>query len=741
MIITSHGGSSAATAADWLSGHGFEVQDPSVDGRIHRARHNCSPNGSEAGWYWLEGDHAPYGACGCWRCGLRENLASAGSADLTDEQRQAARERSSAREAETEALQREVSARLTNLRKELEFAPADHPYLVSKAIKPCGALIHEGNLILMLVDVTGRIWSAEGISATPRHEWGGRTKSFEAGGRIQGCFFPIGAVTDAEKVLVCEGFATGATIHEATGLPVACAMAAGNLKAVAAALRTNNPAAIVILCADNDRHRPDNPGVTKAEEAALSLTCEIAVPDFKDVPPGSNASDYNDLARVRGLDAVRESIAAVLPRDRPPVIYDAGRPTWWTKDARGEFIIAGDAGARRRLKANGFRSSQNRDEIISPLDGELTRLVHENSVVYAGPVAGWPVGVNPMGGRRVLVTSTATPLPRGPGDGSTIVELFERMLGRDQCRRFFLWIYCARRRLLTRKWHPLPALALVGPKACGKSFAQHLITLLLGGRAAKPAQYLQGVTPFNGDLFGAEHLTFEDESARCDGPSRRHLGEQIKAMLFCRQVQCHAKHRQGITLEPIWALSISLNDETEHLMVFPNMDDSLEDKILLLACEHHPRPVPPGEEETEWLRGVVERELPAFADMIDRCDPDSMSKSIQNPRTIVAGWQNPVILSKIANLSPEVQLLGLIDDSIFAKPIPSTWTGTAEQLSRELRGGPFSREAEKLLSWPAACGIYLGRLEGKHPDRVERADHRTREDGRARKWIIHPTSA
>lgn len=728
-------------APSWLQAQGMIVPEPVFDGSMQRCQHSCSPEGDAAGWYWVESEPYLHGACGCWRCGARSNLSAAGSAALTDDQRRAAREKNAAREAELERQHQEVSVRLTALRRTLEFATPDHPYLIAKGIEPCGALSHDGCLILMLVDTSGRIWSAEGIAPAPRPEWGGRTKSFERGGKIQGCFFPIGPVVDSEKVLVTEGFATGATLHAATRLPVACSMSAGNIKPVVAALRAKNPAAVIIICADNDRHRPDNPGVTKAEEAALAFAAEIAIPDFGDRPPAPDASDYNDLARIRGLDAVRASIASVTPKDRPPVIYDAGRATWWTKDVRGEFIIAGDAGARRRLKANGLTGAVAKGEIISPLDLELVRLMHEDSVFHAGPVAGWPVGIHIMGGRRVLVTSTAQPMPPGPGEAHTLVEMFRAMLGDDQCRRFFLWLHCARRRLITRQWHPLPALALVGPKACGKSFAQHMVTLLLGGRSAKPAQYLQGVTPFNGDLFGAEHLTFEDESARCDGPSRRHFGEQIKAMLFCRQVQCHAKHRQGITLEPIWALSISLNDETEHLMVFPTMDDSLADKLLLLACSHHPRPVPAGEEETVWLRGVLDRELPAFADMIDRIDPATMPAQIRNPRTIVAGWQNQTILQKISDLSPENQLLGLIDDTLFDKPVPLPWTGTAEQLSRELRGGQFGREAEKLLTWPAAAGVYLGRIAGQNPERVVRSQHRNREGGiPMRKWTINPPS-
>lgn len=737
MIIGSQMASAGKESAEaWLARHGFSESAVEADGTIHRVAHGCNPTGSAAGWYWVVTD-PPHGVCGCWRCGLRESWLGV-EGELTDEQRERIRSLAEAREKAEEEEHAAVSGKLDAFRRTLNRADDNHPYLIAKGVLAHGALIHDGALILPLQDIHGRIWSAQGISHVPRTDWGGATKSFERGGRVEGCFYPIGNVREAEKVVVCEGFATGATIHQVTELPVACAMTAGNLKAVAAAIRKNNPAAVVILAADNDRATAGNPGLTKAEEAALALSCELAIPDFGPVPPSSDASDFNDLARLCGEETVRTTIASICPPDRPPVIYDADRATWWTKNARSEFIVAGESGARRRLKANGFTSKTGKDDLISPLDAELVRLLHEDSVSYAGPVAGWPVGIHQMAGRRVLVTDSAIVCPGGAGECNTLLDLFERMLGQEQAQRFILWLVCARRRLALRRWHPLPALALVGPKNCGKSFVQYLITQLLGGRSAKPAQYLQGVTAFNGDLFGAEHLCFEDESAKCDGPSRRHLGEQIKTLLFCRQVQCHAKHRQAIALEPIWALTISLNNEPEHLMVLPSIDDSLADKILLLGCDYHPRPVPDGMEETEWLGRILQSELPAFSDMLERLRPEDFPEGIRNPRTIVAGWQNREILSMMSDLSPEAQLLSIIDDTLFDSPIPSAWTGTAEQLSKQLRSGSYAAEASRLLSWPTACGVYLARLATQKPDRIRKEERKQTNYSRPKQWTIDP---
>ena len=71
----------------------------------------------------------------------------------------------------------------------------------------------------------------------------------------------------------------------------------------------------VIICADDDAGRPGNPGLTKAREAAIAIGARLAVPDFGPRRT-ANCTDFNDLARGRGPEAVRECIErAALSKD------------------------------------------------------------------------------------------------------------------------------------------------------------------------------------------------------------------------------------------------------------------------------------------------------------------------------------------------------------------------------------------------------------------------------------------
>ena len=118
--------------------------------------------------------------------------------------------------------------------------------------------------------------------------------------------------------MLAEGYATAVSLHEATGCPVAVAFDAGNLAGVAKALRQCYPAALLVLCGDDDRATEARTGRVKAEAAARSVSGFTAVPEG--LPEG--ASDFNDMHRAHGLDAVRGTvegaIAAALQAPQAP---------------------------------------------------------------------------------------------------------------------------------------------------------------------------------------------------------------------------------------------------------------------------------------------------------------------------------------------------------------------------------------------------------------------------------------
>ncbi|MGZ0079209.1 toprim domain-containing protein [Methylomonas sp. ZR1] len=183
-----------------------------------------------------------------------------------------------------------------------EPAPLDHPYLLEKQIKPHAARVGTwkrtvtddagtkqtvsiaNSLLIPLFDHTGALRSLQAIFPD-KHPLFTRNKDFLPGGGLAGLFWWIGAKTDV--VLICEGFATAATLYEKTRIKTYLAFTANNLLAVGRIVREKLPNATIVFAADNDTETAGNPGLSKANEAAAAVGGSVIVPPIPD-------ADFND---------------------------------------------------------------------------------------------------------------------------------------------------------------------------------------------------------------------------------------------------------------------------------------------------------------------------------------------------------------------------------------------------------------------------------------------------------------
>lgn len=278
-----------------------------ADGRLHRFSTN-GKRSDAAGWYVLHDDGIPAGAFGCWRTGLCQTWSGKPERAMTEAERSAHRERLRAiqREREAEEQERHRKAAAEAARQWEAATPAtEHPYLAAKGIQPHIARVLGRYLLVPVYDEHGALMALQRI--TPDGD-----KRFLSGGQTKGGFYIIGDVADT--LIVAEGYATGASLREATGFPVAVAFNAGNLLPVARALRRKYSQARLVIAADDDWRTDGNPGLSKAREAAQAVGAALAVPAFPPERPDS-ATDFNDLHQLAGLEAVAACIRAALPDD------------------------------------------------------------------------------------------------------------------------------------------------------------------------------------------------------------------------------------------------------------------------------------------------------------------------------------------------------------------------------------------------------------------------------------------
>jgi putative DNA primase/helicase len=291
---------------------------PLMDGQLHRVPVEGDKGRDRSGAYTGHLDGRPAGFIQNYRTGVKQNWKASGQAaalgakdraQLAAETAQKRLDRAREREQQAERTAQQVDALWT------AAAPAQaHPYLTDKGVQAHGLRQDEvGRLMVPVQDADGRMWSVQRIGKDG-------FKQFEDGGRVEGGHFVIGDVKRPGPLLIAEGFATAATLHEMTDMPSIVAFNAGNLLPVAQTYRGLYPDRAIYIAGDDDRHREQerdaqgrpkiNVGRVKAEQAAEAIAGQAVFPAF---PLDSMGTDWNDLAQTQGrsqaADLLRQAIA------------------------------------------------------------------------------------------------------------------------------------------------------------------------------------------------------------------------------------------------------------------------------------------------------------------------------------------------------------------------------------------------------------------------------------------------
>jgi putative DNA primase/helicase len=189
------------------------------------------------------------------------------------------------------------------------------PYLVRKGVQGYGVRCEANGAVLVpLRDAAGTLWNVQAILPTKPAQ--GSDKLFMKNGRKSGLWHLLGVAqsnnAQAATILIAEGYATAASLHQATGYPVACAFDAGNLKSVAVNIRTAYPGAVLVLCGDDDHDTQASTGRNAGKEKATAAA--QAVKGVAVFPDGllAGESDWNDLHQRAGLEAVRAQVQAAI---------------------------------------------------------------------------------------------------------------------------------------------------------------------------------------------------------------------------------------------------------------------------------------------------------------------------------------------------------------------------------------------------------------------------------------------
>ena len=477
---------------------------------------------------------------------------------------------------------------------------------------------------------------------------------------------------------------------------------------------------------------PGTPQEDLPETDSSSSTEPIGSTSPVSYSPPISTSSTPDVSTT-GMNAILDALEADAQSCDCSVVkkvyYDINRREYLIKNADNIWMRQTEAQCRRILKSFGISGRRPEGCELSPLDLETLRINNEESVVFAGSIAGMREGFYDVG-QKILVTDSPKLITPKKGDWDTLRSTILAILKDDKYPQevyFFSWLKVALEGLYNGQHRFGQALVLAGKAGCGKSLIQNIITELFGGRSAKPYQFMTGETTFNADLFGAEHLMIEDEAPDTSFKARKKFGTALKQFTVNRTQRLHAKGRDAVSLKPFWRVSISLNDEPDDLNVLPILDESLEDKLILLQVYKRQFPVSTNtSEQWESFWKTLCDELPAFVYWL--LNEFQIPDELKSERFGVKHFHHPRLLSAIGALSPEVQMLDLID-SYLLDCLPGEFT--ALSLEKLLRERVDRYLIDKLFSFGRACSTYLGKLAHLYPERVI-----NRRTASARKWSI-----
>ena len=328
-------------------------------GRMRRVK--VEGDREKRGWYSLHelrldsGEVVLVGSFGVWRgADANTQKIELRRMALSDDQKRALKSRIDADRRQAD-IERKAAAARASERARRAWAQCAHDgdsaYLSRKGVQAHGVRFSgRGNLVIPMCDAGGSVHGLQVIYGTKKN---GRDKDFwPAGLAKQGHFFLCGPSPSGGVLLIAEGYATAASLFEATGHPCAVAFDAGNLMPVATALAHHYPRAKILICADDDYLTEGNPGVTKASNAALAVNGAWIAPAFTADRGGKKITDFNDLHAIEGLHVVRAQVEARI------------RQLGWSATAQAVAPAAAQGGGESNPATEDLRSIETVEELM-----------------------------------------------------------------------------------------------------------------------------------------------------------------------------------------------------------------------------------------------------------------------------------------------------------------------------------------------------------------------------------------
>ena len=472
-----------------------------------------------------------------------------------------------------------------------------------------------GNLVIPVQDTVGRIWGLQVVY--PTKEKNGRDKDFAPSGLAKkGHFFQMGAAARGSIILICEGFATGASLHKATGLPVVVAFDAGNLLPVALEIHKAHRKDIKILvCADDDYQTEartgKNPGRDAAKAAALAVDGAVVWPVFPTERPTDKKgpTDFNDLHcdPAGGLQAVRSGVEAAISsagwRLRGTEARADAPHSGRGEDRRAQAVmplddlverfISIDDGTGKYVWDTWTNKIANRDQMITMLQaGVRGDDIKRHPVWMSRAYFLDQIGFDPSGDDSAVKLNTWQGWPMAPVAGSCerLLDLLRYLCGDEvNSEEVYHWLLCWMAYPLQRPGAKMnSAVIMHGPQGTGKSAVFQAYAKIYGDYSITLNQ--RGIEDkFNSDWADSKLFILAEEVVT--RAEMWHIKNELKELVTGEWIRVNPKniaaYRQRNHINVVYLSNENQplpleNDDRRHLVVYtpPAMSEAYYDQVF-----------------------------------------------------------------------------------------------------------------------------------------------------------------
>ncbi len=272
---------------------GLAVDTVVANNQCQRVGTTDKPRGKDGWYYSVELNGKLFANYGNWATGERGKYHNGDSeATLTADERAALS--LLAEKSKREQQERYLFSGIMAEHEYLEARETNaHPYLKSKKLSGLTVKVDSNGAILI------PLYDEHGVFNTLQRIYPNGTKKLFYGGRKQNCCHVIQG--NNKSVFICEGWATGQSIHKITGNKVLVAIDSGNLSKIATIALKMMPDAQLFIASDNDHEKENNVGLQAGKKAAETISATHIYP-----PDTIKGTDFNDFVNESGVEVVKE---------------------------------------------------------------------------------------------------------------------------------------------------------------------------------------------------------------------------------------------------------------------------------------------------------------------------------------------------------------------------------------------------------------------------------------------------